>query len=122
MHELQMMQTVVRMVEDTCRDQANGLPSLVRLQISSHSHLAEHTPQELETTFHLAATGTQVQDAKLDVVTIMARGKCQGCGMTVDRTGHTVVCPKCKSGKIIWEDLPEVLLKEVEWVEESEVP
>ena len=74
MHELQMMKKIVRMVEDVCDHQHTGVPSLVRLQISSHSHLAEHTPQELETTFHLAATGTPVQEAKLDVVTIMAKG------------------------------------------------
>ena len=118
MHELQMMQKIVRMVEDVCEHQHTGVPSLVRLQISSHSHLAEHTPQELETTFHLAATGTQVQEAKLDVVTIMAKGTCQDCDMTVDRTGQPVVCPECTSGNIIWEDLPEVLLQEVEWVED----
>ena len=58
MHELQMMQKIVRMVEGVCEHQHTGVPSLVRLQISNHSHLAEHTPQELETTFHLAATGT----------------------------------------------------------------
>ena len=113
-----MMQKIVRMVEDVCDHQHTGVPSLVRLQISSHSHLAEHTPQELETTFHLAATGTPVQEAKLDVVTIMAKGKCQGCGLTVDRNGHTVVCPTCMSGNIRWEDLPEVLLQEVEWAED----
>ena len=122
MHELQMMQTVIRMVEETCQNQANGLPSLVRVHIGSHSHLAEHTPQELETTFHLAATGTQVQDAKLDVVTIMAKGECQDCGLTVARSSHTIECPKCKSGNIRWEDLPEVVLKEIEWVEDSEGP
>ena len=65
MHELQMMQTVVRMVEDVCEHQHTGAPSLVRLQISSHSHLAEHTPQELETTFHLAATGTRSPRGKI---------------------------------------------------------
>ena len=118
MHELQMMKKIVRMVEDVCDHQHTGVPSLVRLHISSHSHLAEHTPQELETTFHLAATGTPVQGAKLDVIAIKAKGKCQECGLPVDRTGHTVVCPRCKSANIIWEDLPEVLLKEVEWVEE----
>ena len=108
------------MVESACREQVSGVPSLVRLHIGSHSHFAEHTPQELETTFHLAATGTQVQDAKLDVVTIMAKGKCQDCGRPVDRNSHTIECPNCKSGNIMWEDLPEVVLKEIEWVEDSE--
>ena len=122
MHELHVMQKIVRMVEDVCEDQPTGVPSLVRLQIGSHSHLAEHTPQELETTFHLAAQGTRVQEAKLDIAIISAKGRCQGCGITVDRTSDSVMCPTCQSGNIMWEDQPEVMLRQVEWVEEREVP
>ena len=118
MHELQLMRQVVHMVECACREQPAGTPTIVRLQISGQSHLAEHTTLDLEATFHMAAKGSRAQAAKLEVVTVIANGSCQRCSMIVERSSDTVTCPRCGSGNIAWDDQPEVLLQDIEYVEE----
>ena len=118
MHEFQVMRQVVGMVEEACRMQS-GIPSVVKLQISSQSHLAEHHSQALETTFSLASQGTSVQEAKLEIVVIPVNGGCRDCGVSLVWSGTTFSCSQCGSGNLVWEDLPEVVLSEVEYVEVS---
>ena len=113
------MRQIVRMVENACRDKSGSVPAIVRLQISSHSHLANHKQQELETIFRLAAQGMRAQGSKLEIIAITAKGTCQDCGKTIDRTSDILTCPKCESGNLMWEDQPEVLLKEIECVQEQ---
>ncbi|MDX1411328.1 MAG: hydrogenase maturation nickel metallochaperone HypA [Nitrospirales bacterium] len=118
MHELHVMRRVVKMVEDLSRRQS-GVPSVVRLQISSRSHLADHSSQELATTFGLATHGTTVQDAKLEIIFLPVKGSCQQCGVGVIWSSYTWVCEECGSGKLVWENQPEVVLTEVEYIDSS---
>ena len=60
MHELQLLKEVVRQVEEQCQTRPGNSLSLIRLEIDSHSHLASHTLEELQATFHFAAHGTLV--------------------------------------------------------------
>ena len=119
MHELQLMQQVVRMVENVSQDQDNGKPAIVRLAISSHSHMAAHTSEELQTTFQMAAFGTIAQEARLEVMRIANKGICQVCDEPVERDQDTFTCPTCGMANILWEDQPEVLVQEVDWQAKS---
>lgn len=118
MHELQVMRQVVERVEEAGRGQS-GNPSVVRLQISSQSHLAEHNIQDLEATFGMATHGTSVQGAKLEVVLLPVKGSCHNCGASLVWNISSVVCPACGSGNLVWENLPEVVVSEVEFLETS---
>ncbi|NKB81355.1 MAG: hypothetical protein GKS05_05580 [Nitrospirales bacterium] len=118
MHELQLMQQVVHMVDDIARKQGHGKPTTIRLQISSHSHLAEHSLEELQATWHMAAFGTAAQDTQLETEMVTNTGLCQTCGFTAERRRDTMICPTCESGYLVWEDQPEVVLQEIEWLEE----
>ena len=118
MHEFQMMRQVVKMVEDLGSGHC-GRPSVVRLQISSQSHLAEHSSQDLDRTFELAAHGTSVQGAKLEIYFIPVKGRCDTCGMSLIWSPSTCVCTECRSGNLEWENQPEVVLTQVEFVEAS---
>lgn len=116
MHELHLMRQVVKMVKDLSLSQS-GVPSVVRLQISSRSHLADHSSQELATTFGLATHGTIVQGAKLEIIFLPVKGSCQQCGGSVTWSTYTWDCEECGSGKLVWENQPEVVLTEVEYID-----
>ena len=118
MHELQLMQKVALMVDDLSQDQGNGRPVVIRLQISGASHMANHTPEELQTTFQIAAQGTRAKAAQLEIVTMPIKGICQSCGRQIERQDDVVICSSCGTSKIRWEDRPEVLITEVDWLEE----
>ena len=120
MHELHLMRQVVRMVEEACHDQPGSVPAVIRLQVSRHSHLADHNSEELEATFQIAAQGSLAEKARLEISLVAPSGECTLCGRTVEGTQEISTCPSCGSENIQWEKRPEVLLQEVEClVEES---
>lgn len=116
MHELQLLQQVVEHVEQLCQTRPGTRLSLIRLEIGSHSHLANHTAEELQATFQFAAQGTAVDSADLDIHVRSSTGTCQACGRVFDRTPETYGCPDCFSGDIAWEDHPELVIKDIEFV------
>ena len=120
MHELQLMRQVVSRVEEVCQSHPGTRLSLIRLDISSHSHLASHTSEELQSTFRLAAQGTPAHHAALDIRILPAKGTCQSCGHTTDRGPETLACSHCESSNVFWKDQPELVLKEIELREVSE--
>jgi hydrogenase nickel incorporation protein HypA/HybF len=117
MHELQLMRQVVNTVEIVCQSHPGTTLSLIRLDISSHSHLAGHTSEELRTTFLLAAQGTSVHQARLEIRVLPAKGTCQSCGHFFECGPETSACPHCSSEIILWEDQPELVLKDIELLE-----
>ncbi len=119
MHELQLLQQVVKQVEQLCQNRPGTNLSHIRLEIDSHSHLASHTPEELRATFHFAAQGTTVDSADLDIHVRVSTGTCQSCKAVFDRTPETYGCPHCFSGDITWEDHPELIIKDIEFVENA---
>lgn len=119
MHELQLMRQMVTRVEEACQSQPGTHLSLIRLEISSHSHLASHTSEDLQTTFRLAAQGTPAHQATLEIRILPVKGTCRSCGHTTDRGPETFACSHCSSGNVLWEDQPELVLKEIELLETS---
>ena len=117
MHELQLLQQVVKQVQQLCMTRPKANLSRIRLEIDSHSHLASHTADELRTTFHFAAQGTPVDSADLDIHIRVSTGVCQSCQAVFDRSPETYGCPHCFSGDIHWEDHPELVIQDVEFVE-----
>jgi Zn finger protein HypA/HybF involved in hydrogenase expression len=117
MHELQLLKEVVKQVEGRCQIQPGNRLSCIRLEIDSRSHLASHTPEELQATFHFAAQGTSVDSAKLDIHVRSSTGACQSCDAVFARTPETYGCPHCFSGDIAWEDHPELVITNIEFVE-----
>ena len=117
MHEQQLLQQVVKQVEQLCQTRPGTNLSLIRLEIDSHSHLAIHTVEELQATFHFAAQGTAVDSADLDINVRDSTGSCQSCGAVFDRAPETYGCLYCFSGDIAWEDHPELIIKEIEFEE-----
>ena len=119
MHELQLLKEVVRQIEPLCQAQPGNRLSRIRLEIDSHSHLASHTTEELQATFHFAARGTAVDSADLDIHVRVSTGTCQSCKTVFDRTPEIYGCPHCFSGDIAWEDFPELIIRDIEFVDNA---
>ena len=119
MHELQLMRQIVRQVESSCREQG-GRPILVRLQLPAHSHLAAHSPTEIQALFQFASKGTFVDSASLEVMVVPTMGTCQSCGHATKWEQDMVFCPYCESGTLTWDETQEIVLQEIEYVEEGE--
>jgi Zn finger protein HypA/HybF involved in hydrogenase expression len=119
MHELQLLQQVVRIVEERCRIFADTPLSRIRVDIGSHSHLASHSPEELQATFRFAAKGTRVESAALDVHIKTSTGTCQLCYTVFDRGPEIYGCPQCYSGNISWNDHPELVITDIEFIERT---
>ncbi len=114
------MQKVARMVDHFSQNQGNGKPVVIRLQISATSHMASHTLEELQTTFQMAAQGTRAKTAQLEIITRSITGICLSCDQQIERQDDMVTCPACGMAKIQWEEPPELLITEVDWLEETQ--
>ena len=117
MHELQLLQQVVKAVEARCPSHPGTRLSLIRLNIGSHSHLASHTPEELQATFQFAAKGTRAEFAQLNIDILCAMGTCRSCHAVIERTPQTFGCPECHSWDIDWEEQPELIITDIEFLE-----
>lgn len=117
MHELHIMRHIIGLVEEACRSHGESQPSVIHLQVASHSHIASHTPDEMQAMFQMAAAGTIAEKARLAIALVSDSGHCQSCGAMVARTQDMLTCPLCESGIVTWGSVPEVLLKEVELAE-----
>lgn len=117
MHELHLLQQVVSAVEERCRSRSDTRLSLIRLNIGSHSHLACHTMEELQATFRFAAKGTRVESALLEIDIQRSTGTCRSCNAVFERGPQTYGCPACLSGDIEWNDQPELIITDIEFLE-----
>lgn len=117
MHELHLLQQVVRAVESRCHTHPDTQLSIIRLNIGSHSHLASHTPEELQATFQFAARGTRVESARLNIDIQKSTGSCRSCNAVFDHGPETYGCPVCLSGDVAWEDQPELIITDIEFLE-----
>jgi Zn finger protein HypA/HybF involved in hydrogenase expression len=120
MHELQLMRQVVSKVHEVCQTRPGTHLSLIRLEISSHSHMAGHTPEELQATFRLAAQKTPIQHATLDIRILPSHGTCRTCRRLTERGPETLVCAHCSSEHVSWDDPPELVVKDLVLLEPSE--
>lgn len=119
MHELQFMTNLVRMVEEVCGKESRIAPSILTLQVASDSHLSEHTIEDLQTMFDFVARNTLAQSAKLAIKTITAKAKCLDCQTTFECRPEILLCPNCESGNTKRDETPDVLLKNLKYIERS---
>ena len=114
MHEVRLMAQVVKMVEDRLREIPGSRPTVVRLKVSPLSHLYDHDTRSIGTAFSLAALGTGVEGAALEVIRAALSVRCNGCGNTSEVDGSDLLCPRCGSGAVAMEEIPEVVLHEID--------
>lgn len=92
MHELAVAQALVEQVENVIsQHRATGATS-VRVRIGP---LAGVVPDLLATAFPLAAAGSRLQHAVLDLVDAPVRVRCQTCGAETEAAMNRLICGAC---------------------------
>lgn len=113
MHELHLMRQVVKAVETRLNETGSAKLSVVRLKVSALSHLLTHDHAGLQATFQLAAQGTKVEGAKVEVLPVSAAAWCPECQSGITVTGLNDTCSACGGDVIAASDEPEVVLHEL---------
>lgn len=113
MHEWQLMAQVVKMVEEALRQAPSAKPSVVRLKVSTQSHVFEHDQETLQSVFAAAAQGTVAERAVLEILPVSVTGRCRLCGTSCEMRELLQCCPGCGLAGLDAEPVPEVVLHEV---------
>lgn len=111
MHELAVAQALVEQVESVIDQHAASAASLIRVRIGP---LAGVVPDLLATAFPLAAAGSRMEHATLDLVDAPIKVRCQACGSETDAAMNRLVCGACGDWHTQVISGDELLLESVE--------
>jgi hydrogenase nickel incorporation protein HypA/HybF len=113
MHELHLLTQVVKAVETQLQEMKDARLSVVRLKVSTLSHLLTHDRSGLQTAFALAAHGTKVEGARLEVIPVPGDAWCPQCQRDVSVTPAHEVCPACGQPVVARSTEAEVVVHEL---------
>ena len=111
MHELAVAQALVEQVGNVIRQHGASSASLIRVRIGP---LAGVVPELLTSAFPLAAAGSRVEGAELDLVAAPIKVRCQTCGAETEAAMNRLVCGACGDWHTQVISGDELLLESVE--------
>ncbi|CUQ65559.1 putative Hydrogenase nickel incorporation protein HypA [Candidatus Nitrospira inopinata] len=112
MHELHLMKQVVKAVEAGLASSPGAKPLTVRLKVRLGSHMMEHEPSTIQTSFELAARGTRLEGATVEIRPFDGKGWCPRCRWDGTLEG-AALCPRCGGTMLQGQEAPEVVVHEV---------
>jgi len=113
MHELHLMTQVVKAAETKLSETVDGKLSAVRLKVSALSHLLAHDQSALQTAFMLAARGTKVEGATLELIPIPSDAWCPQCRRDIVVTQSQEACSACGGPLVMGSEGPEAVIHEL---------
>jgi hydrogenase nickel incorporation protein HypA/HybF len=110
-HELAVAQALVEQVNAVIDQHQASSATAIRVRIGP---LAGIVPELLASAFPLAAAGSRMEHAELDLVDAPIQVRCQACGAETDAAMNRLICGACGDWhtRIISGD--ELLLESVE--------
>ncbi|MDY4166529.1 MAG: hydrogenase maturation nickel metallochaperone HypA [Fournierella sp.] len=120
MHELGIVFHIISGVEEVGRKNRVKRVSAVTLQLGEVSGVVEHYLQDC---WRWAADRSELlKGAQLRVETIPAQTLCESCGEIYPTVAHGKTCPACGSAYTHLLQGSEMLIKEIEVPEETDIP
>lgn len=113
MHELHLMTQVVKAVEAKVCETGDAKLSVVRVKVSALSHLLTHSRATLQVMFELAARGTKVEGAILELIPVPGEAWCPLCHRDSTVTRVEDGCSACGGPVMGNSEEPEVVLHEL---------
>jgi hydrogenase nickel incorporation protein HypA/HybF len=107
------MTQVVKAVETELQGVAQTKSIVVRVKIRASSHLLAQDSSMLHTTFALAAQGTKVDGATLEIIPVPGDAWCPRCKMDLAARGADGVCPTCGGAILTGLAAPEMVVHEL---------
>ena len=111
MHELAVAQALVEQVDSVIRQHNASSASLIRVRIGP---LAGVVPELLSSAFPLAAAGSRMEHAELDLVAAPIKVRCQTCGAETEAPMNRLICGACGDWHTEVVSGDELLLESVE--------
>ncbi|MBI1283412.1 MAG: hydrogenase nickel incorporation protein HypA [Thiobacillus sp.] len=119
MHELAVAQALVEQVDAVIRQHGATHASLIRVRIGP---LAGVVPELLASAFPLAAAGSRMEHAELDLVAAPVRVRCQTCGVETEAAMNSLICGACGDWHTQVISGDELLLESIELETTSSLP
>ena len=113
MHEMQLMARVVSMAVEQLSAYPGARPTRIRLRVSPLSHLCSHDTAAATLAFSIAALGTSVEGASLEMTPTAGRIRCLTCRTEGMATDAALSCPACGAQGVMLEDAPELVLEAI---------
>jgi hydrogenase nickel incorporation protein HypA/HybF len=110
-HELAVAQALVEQVDAVIRQHGASQASLIRVRIGP---LAGVVSELLASAFPLAAAGSRMEHAVLDLVAAPIRVRCQTCGAETEAALNRLVCGACGDWHTQVVSGDELLLESIE--------
>jgi Zn finger protein HypA/HybF involved in hydrogenase expression len=107
------MKQVVKAVEAGLASSPGARPLTVRLKVRLGSHMMEHEPSTIQTPFQLAARGTRLEKATVELLPFAGEAWCPGCRWDGTLEGGMAPCPRCGGTMLHGQEAPEVVVHEV---------
>lgn len=111
MHELAVAQALVEQVESVIRQHHASTATLIRVRIGPLSGVVSEL---LGNAFPLAAAGSRMEHAVLDLVAAPITVRCETCGAETEATMNRLVCGACGDWHTRIVSGDELLLESVE--------
>ena len=112
MHELGVVFSVIRQVENVCKENAVTKVNKIVLELGEVSTVI---PAYLVDCWQWAIKRTQIlQETELEIRTIDAVTYCENCGKEYPTVEHGKICPYCGSKKTYLLRGNEFIIKELE--------
>lgn len=111
MHELAVAQALVEQVDSVIDQHHASSATLIRVRIGP---LAGVVPELLGSAFPLAAAGSRMEHAVLDLVAAPIKVRCQTCGAETEAAMNRLVCGACGDWHTQVVSGDELLLETVE--------
>lgn len=111
MHELAVAQALVEQVEGVIRQHRAQRARLVRVRIGPLSGVVAEL---LASAFPLAAAGSRMEHAVLDLVAVPIEVRCEACGARSEAAMNRLVCGACGDWRTRIVSGDELLLESVE--------
>jgi hydrogenase nickel incorporation protein HypA/HybF len=96
-HELSLMQEILKVIEEQVR--VNEVKKVHEVHLRVGKMMAV-VPSSLCFCFEILSKGTMLEGAKLEIEEVPVRCKCKGCGGEFIVESFVFSCPDCKSGDL----------------------
>lgn len=113
MHELHLMKQVVKAAEGGLEEGRPAKPIIVRVRVRASSHAMAHDTATLQLAFDVAARGTTVEGATVEVVPFSEEAWCPACKRVLVVRSPQRACPTCGASLLQGSDVPEIVVQEV---------
>jgi len=113
MHELHLMTQVVKAVEARLGETESAILSVVRLKVSTLSHIMTHDRAALQMVFDMVARGTRAEGAILEIIPVPGNAWCPSCNRETMVAGLDDTCSACGASTIVGSAEPEVVVHEL---------